>query len=167
MKNLVLMLFIVLIIASCSDDNQAKDQTYSYTKDDSAVQNYIVLFHRYIDAISGGIYQKEKYSANIRITWSEDTIQMYFYPNVEGEICMPLADSCKYCYLIDGHFIFATESLFSFPSLNIDSVYKTINLPDYERYIRKEPPQPPIIWDIEPMKVRFVRNQFFDIKIGY
>jgi len=167
MKNLILTLFIILIIASCSDDNRAKDQTFSYTKTDSAVQDYIVFFHRYIDSLSGGIYQKEKYSTNIRIAWSEDTMQMYFYPNVEGEICMPVADSCKYCYFVDGHYIFATAILFSFPSLNIDSVYKIIDLPDYERYKRKEVTRPPAIWDIEPMKVRFVRNQFWDIKIGY
>jgi hypothetical protein len=167
MNKFKLALFSVLIVAACSNDNIIKNQSCTYLKSDSAVYNFIVLFNRYVDADWCGIYKNEKYSANIIVTRSNDSLQMYFYPNPEGEIRMPISDSCRFCYFIDGHYIFATESLFSFPSLDIDSVYNSIDPSEYSKYKRREVLPPPSIWDIEPMRVRFVKNQYLDIKIGY
>jgi hypothetical protein len=92
------------------------------------------------------------YNIKINAIRKADTLCYKIYGEASGNITA--LEDCKYCYLLDNHYVFADTLLFSIRSLSIDSVCKTINKKLYQEYKRRNIPIPPsVIWDCKTLKI--------------
>jgi len=160
---------ILLLVSSCTIHKVSEPQDIiKYSQKDSMIYKFIVLYNSYTNATLNWHPTKD-FSIIIHSKKYDDTLNIYFYASSELDITTPIVGDCKLCYFVDGHYVFAQDSIFSFAALNIDSVYKKINPNCYLKYRRKEIIPPPGVWDwkSEFLFVKLVNNELTELKFGF
>lgn len=164
---ILIIISIVLLVTSCKNNKISETpDIIKYSQQDSMIYKFIVLYDRYTDATFDW-HRIKDFNINIYTKRTDDTLKMYFYPSSGQDITLPILENCKFCYFVDSHYIFAQESIFSFPSLNIDTVYKELNSIAYSNHLRKEIIPPPVGWDAETLVVKLVNNKLETLSIGF
>ena len=160
---------ILLLVSSCTIHKVSEPQDIiKYSQKDSMMYKFIVLYNSYTNATLNWHPTKD-FSIIIHSKKYDDTLNIYFYASSELDITTPIVGDCKLCYFVDGHYVFAQESIFSFAALDIDSVYKKINPNCYLKYRRKEIIPPPEVWDLQSefLFVKLVNNELTELKFGF